>query len=42
MRLSSLQRKRHYRKAVHMGLQVDGIHDSSEGSGDSKSDLIEG
>ena len=40
--LSSLQWKCHYRKAVHVGLQGDGMHDSSEGSGDSKSDLVEG
>ena len=42
MLLSSLQQKCHYRKAVHVGLQGDGMRDSSEGSGDLKSDLIEG
>jgi len=42
MRLGSAQRTCHYWKAAHMGLQVDGMHNSSEGSADSQSDLIEG
>jgi len=43
MCLGSAQRTRHYWKAAHMGLQVDGMRNSSEGSVDSQSEsLVEG
>ena len=42
MCLGSAQQTHHYWKAACMGLQVDGMRDSSEGLADSQSDLIEG